>query len=186
MVRISSIKIKSNLLILNELSCDDITQEYINWLNDPEVNKYLELRFVYQDERLVKEFVKKCAKNEFEFLFGIFTKDDMKHIGNIKLGPINKFHNYAEVGLMIGDKSEWGKGYGSHAISIITQFAFEQLDLSKLGAGCYKSNLGSKKIFQKAGYQLEGVLKDHVLYNGHREDVYRFGINNTTFMESKK
>ncbi len=169
------IVLKSGPLILREININDVTKKYVNWLNDPDVNQHLESRFVLQNDSTVKNFVEDCNKSKTVFLFGIFIEKNNKHIGNIKLGPINKYHNHAEIGLMIGDKSEWGKGYGSRAIFEVTNFAFNQLKISKVNAGCYESNTGSKKSFNKVGYKVEGVLKEHVVFNGHREDVLRFG-----------
>ena len=79
--------LESNMLILKELRLNNVTKEYVGWLNDVEVNKYLESRFVTHNERTVREFVENCAKSNLKYLFGIFIKSDMRHIGNIKLGP---------------------------------------------------------------------------------------------------
>jgi RimJ/RimL family protein N-acetyltransferase len=106
----------------------------------------------------------------------------MKHIGNIKLGPINIHHNYAEIGLMIGDKDSWGKGFASKSISMITQFGFNQLELEKLNAGCYENNIGSKKSFENAGYQVEGFLRSHVDSVNGREGVWRLGCLKSDFI----
>jgi [ribosomal protein S5]-alanine N-acetyltransferase len=167
--------LESNMLILKELRLNNVTKEYVGWLNDVEVNKYLESRFVTHNERTVREFVENCAKSNLKYLFGIFIKSDMRHIGNIKLGPINTYHNYAEVGLMIGDKDSWGKGFASEAISMVTQFGLNQLDLDKLSAGCYESNIGSKKSFEKSGYKVEGLMRNQVNLLRGRENVWKVG-----------
>jgi len=167
--------LKSDELILKELTFSDVTPKYIDWLNDFEVNKCLESRFIHQDEHTVKAFVEACQQSELHFLFGIFLQDSMKHIGNIKLGPINIHHNYAEIGLMIGDKGAWGKGFAGQAVSMVTHFGFNQLQLVKFSAGCYEYNIGSKKAFEKSGYQVEGFLRDHVKSTNGREGVWRMG-----------
>ena len=167
--------LKSDELILKELTSNDITQQYIEWLNDFEVNKYLESRFIHQDEYTVKAFVKACQYSELHFIFGMFMQGSMKHIGNIKLSTINMHHNHAEIGLMIGDKNAWGKGYASSAISLVTQFGFYQLKLDKISAGCYENNVGSKRAFEKSGYKVEGFLRNHVEFNGTRQGVWKLG-----------
>ncbi len=172
---ITSPILKSDELILKELTSSDVTQQYIEWLNDFEVNKYLESRFIHQDEHTVKTFVEACQYSELHFLFGMFLQGSMKHIGNIKLGPINIHHNYAEIGLMIGDKDSWGKGFASKAVSMVTQFGFNQLKLAKLSAGCYENNIGSKKAFEKSGYQIEGFLRSHVKSINGREGIWKMG-----------
>jgi len=172
-----SIVLKSDTLILKELEPDNVTNKYVNWLNDPEVNQYLESRFVQQNKHTVKMFVKNCKNSKVDFIFGIFLLDGVTHIGNIKLGPVSVYHKHASIGIMIGDKEYWGKGFESQAISMITQFGFNQLKLEKLCAGCYESNIGSKKAFEKSGYQVEGFIKNHVNSINGREGSWMLGCS---------
>ena len=109
-------------------------------------------------------------------LFGIFSKRNDKHIGNIKLGSINSFHSRADLGLIIGDKSFWGKGIAFESICLVRDYAFTQLVLQKLYAGCYESNVGSKKAFLKAGFKVEGFLESHVIVDGRREGCFQLGL----------
>ena len=181
----NAIILQSKTLILKELEPSDVTQQYVDWLNDPDVNKYLESRFVYQDNKKVTEFVKVCHYSDVCFLFGIFTKNGMKHIGNIKIGPINVHHNYAAIGLVIGDKDSWGKGFASKAISMITEFGFKKLKLVKIVAGCYGANIGSKKAFEKSGYRVEGFFRSHVESNNGRDDLLEMSCFEPDFNMSK-
>ena len=97
--------------------------------------------------------------NKDNIFLAIVLKDNKKHIGNIKIGPINWYHRLAEIGIMIGEKDCWGKGYAAEAISLLADFAFSKLNLHKLTAGCYEQNQGSLKAFQKAGFEVEEVKK---------------------------
>jgi RimJ/RimL family protein N-acetyltransferase len=108
-------------------------------------------------------------------LFGIFDKESDQHIGNIKLGPINWFHRYAEIGLIIGNKDFWGKGVATDSITLISLYAFNTLNLHKVTAGCYASNIGSKKAFLKAGFDVDGVRKSHCFSQGKWEDLILLG-----------
>ncbi len=181
MSKAEPIVLKSNLLVLKELESTDVTQQHVDWLNNPKVNQYLESRFILQDKYTVKEFVENCKQSDLCFLFGVFTVDSMKHIGNIKLGPINLNHNYAEIGIMIGDMDAWGMGFASKAISMVTHFGFYQLKLFKISAGCYENNVGSKKAFEKSGYQVEGLLANQVESTNGREGVWRLGCFKDNF-----
>jgi [ribosomal protein S5]-alanine N-acetyltransferase len=175
--------LQSEELILKEFSCADITMDYINWLNDKEINKYLESRFIYQDLNTVKDFVSNCEKNDLIYLFGVFTKNNMKHIGNIKVGPINKRHNIADIGILIGDKKFWGKGIATQAITVLIDFGFNQLNLEKITAGCYEKNTASKKAFEKAGFKVEGFFRNHVNASDVRQGVWKLGCLRTDLAE---
>lgn len=158
------------------LTPEMVRQRYVGWLNSPEVNKYLEVRFgVPHTLESVREFVKSHYDDPLNHLFAIMLHNGDVHIGNIKVGPINKHHKFAEVGLMIGERSCWGKGYGSEAIKLASDYAFEKLGIHKLISGCYANNAGSMAAFGKAGYEKEGVLKKKFMCGGEYVDHILFG-----------
>ena len=123
----------------------------------------------------VKRFVEEINNDKYNILLGIFIKKSMKHIGNIKIGPINLHHKTAYIGLLIGDNSEWHNGYATESIQAVTKFCFNKLNLMKIVAGCYESNIGSKKAFEKSGYEVEGFLCSHVETDHGREGCWQLG-----------
>jgi RimJ/RimL family protein N-acetyltransferase len=93
------------------------------------------------------------------------------HVGNIKIGKIDSFHMHAEVGIMIGEKGCWGKGYGTEAIGLVLKYAFNELCLNKLTAGMYSENVGAFKSFVNNGFRKVGVFRKHVLFKGRYIDM---------------
>ena len=86
-------------------------------MNDPDVQKYTEQRFKKHSFKDIRSFVSSKNSSKDEFFYGIFIKKKkLFHIGNIKLGPINFIHKTAFISYFIGEKSCWGKSYGSKAI----------------------------------------------------------------------
>lgn len=157
-------------IYIQSICMEDINDTYVNWLNDPQVNQYLETRFSHQTVDSVTSFVQNIIINPNEYLFTIRTRDNC-HIGNIKVGAINTHHATGEVSLFIGDKNSWGKGYATLAIRLISHFAFSTLKIRKLSAGAYQSNIASTKAFIKAGYKMDGIKKDHCLSNNEIVDA---------------
>ncbi|PCH97324.1 MAG: GNAT family N-acetyltransferase [Gammaproteobacteria bacterium] len=151
---------------LQSINESDTSETYVQWLNDPLINQYLETRFYQQNFQTVLEFIRNIMANPHEHLFTIRLKKNDRHIGNIKVGAINVHHNIGEVSLFIGDKNAWGKGIASQAIQLISRYSLEQLQLRKLCAGAYKTNIGSTKAFLNSGYQHDGELVDHYTSNG--------------------
>jgi len=168
--------IRTPRLIIKSLCVDDISKKYIEWLNDKEVNQYLETRFQVQNNQSCLEFVKRMQEDANEELFAIYTNNNNEHIGNCKLGAINKFHHTAEISFFIGSKSFWGAGYATEVVSHVVQYGFENLGLEKITAGCYESNKGSKKVLIKAGFEVEGFRKEQVVFGSQREGLYSLGI----------
>ncbi len=161
-------------IFLRRLTEDDATQDYVDWMNDPEINQYLESRFYEQTIESTKAFIRSVT-NENNYQFGIFLKDTGKHIGNIKIGSINHTHRFADIGFLIGDKRCWGRGIATEAIKLATDFAFNTLKLHKLWGGAYSPNIGSMKAFLKNGYQQEGAKKNQYLCHGEYVDDVLFG-----------
>ena len=167
------ISIETPRLYLKTLEESDISQKYVDWLNDAVVNKYLETRHSNQTLDSCKVFVKSCLTSPTENLFGVFLKEKNIHIGNVKLGFINPIHLRGQISLVVGDRSRWGMGYGSEIVRAVTKFGFEQLHLERIEAGCYEENLSSLRIFLSVGYSVEGFFREHsVASNGQRASCF--------------
>lgn len=151
--------IEGKRIYLREVRLSDVNENYYKWLNDPEVNRYLETKYIPQSFENIRKYVEKMNAKADEIFLAICLKEGDLHIGNIKLGLINWIHRYGEVSLIIGEKTYWGKGYASEAIRCLTDFAFKTLGLHKLIASFYDCNKGSIRAFEKAGYVVEGILK---------------------------
>ena len=148
-----------------------VEQAYVEWLNDPEVNRYLESRFTEQTLAGARLFAATMRAHDDVLFLGIRDERLGRHVGNIKLGPIDRRHGLGEIGLMIGDRAAWGTGVGSAVIAMMADIAGRRLGLRKLTAGCYASNLGSRRAFEKAGFHVEGVRPDHFLLDGEPENL---------------
>lgn len=163
-------KIIGERIYLKILSTEDVRENYAAWLRDEDIVEFLEIRWRVFTVEDIKEYVKMINESPNDFLFGIFLKQNNEHIGNIKVGEINQVHRFGEIGLIIGNKNMWGKGYGTEAIKLVTQYAFEELNLNHLKAGMYADNVGSYKSFIKAGYREVGRYKKKRFYKGRYVD----------------
>jgi len=170
------IEFSSERLIYRILSVDDVTQRYVDWLNDPEVNRYLETRHCEQTKGSCISYVAEMMSSSADNLFGIYLRESGQHIGNTKLGFVNWHHKRADLALFIGEKDCWGKGLATETIKAITSWGFSELKLEKIEAGCYEPNRGSLKAFLKCGYQVEGHLRKSILLDGLRIDSFWLGI----------
>lgn len=168
--------ITSERLLFRTLAKADVSERYVNWLNDPEVNRYLETRFTPQTREACEKFVADMENDPASHLFGIYDKLTLDHIGNIKLGFINSHHQSAQLSLFIGEKNCWGKGYATEAIQCVTKWGFDALGMERIEAGCYDANLGSLRAFLKAGYSVEGFSRSSVVSEGRRTGCFWLGI----------
>jgi [ribosomal protein S5]-alanine N-acetyltransferase len=158
-------------IYLREVRTADVGDNYYRWMNTPEVTRYLESRFRPNSIEALREYVSALSRDPDNFFLAIVLKDGDRHVGNVKLGPVNWIHRHADLGILIGEKDFWGKGYATEAIRLASDYAFRVLNLHRLGAGCYERNQGSVRAFEKAGFEIEGVRRQHFFcdgeYTGH-------------------
>jgi [ribosomal protein S5]-alanine N-acetyltransferase len=162
-------------IYLREVRASDVNDAYYRWMNDREVTRHLESRFHPHSREELLRYVQEHGGPQ-DFFFAILLHAGDHHVGNIKIEPVNWIHRSGEIGILIGEKDCWGKGYATEAIRLIVGFAFQELNLHKLTAGCYGANAGSVKAFQKAGFQIEGVRKQQFFSGGQFVDGILLGL----------
>ena len=174
--------LESYRLIYRPLSSAYCTKEYLQWLNDEEVTRYLEIFEPYTEQQL-KDYLLSVDKNDQLLFWAIHIKENNKHIGNIKIDPINRYHGYGEYGIMMGDKSEWGKGYAGEASMAIIDYCFREENLRKINLGVVEDNEAAVKLYQKLGFEIEGLYKKHGLYDGRYCNLLRMAMFNPMINE---
>lgn len=163
-------------IALRPLIADDATEDYLGWMRDREVTQYLESRFADQSIESIRDFIEANSDRDDTLLVGIVDRETGRHVGNVKVGPLSPHHGTADLGLMIGDRSVWGRGYGTEAIALATSLAFERLGARKLTASCYSGNAGSAAAFRRAGWDEEGTRPGMYLDDeGNVHDQIMFG-----------
>ena len=161
---------------LKELNRKLISVDYINWMNNKRVIKFTEQRFVKNTKKKIIKFVEEKKKSKIEYLFGIYSVEKKKvHIGNIKLGPINNIHKYAEISYIIGNLQYQNKGFATQAIKKILVIAKKKYKLKKIIASVYSPNIASRKVLEKNKFKLEGIIKKKFIFNKKRLDQLVFG-----------
>lgn len=157
-------RIDGTNIYLKILDKENATEEYCDWLNDPIANKYLETR-----QATVSD-LKKYVTEKFEagdcLFFGIFWKENNKHIGNIKLEPIDFTDKKATLGILIGDKNFWGKGIGTETVNLIADYAFNDLKLGEVNLGVISENKPAIRLYEKCGFKEYGVKAKSLNHEG--------------------
>jgi [ribosomal protein S5]-alanine N-acetyltransferase len=172
---------QSERITLREVRTSDVNDDYYRWMNDREVTQFLESRFFPNSIEGLRKYVESKAFDRDNIFLAIVTKEDDRHIGNIKLGPINWIHRTGDIGILIGEKDCWGKGYAAEAIGLIAEYAFRILNLKKVTASAYDINKGSIKAFVKAGFEIEGERKQQFFCNGKYVNMVLMGLVNSEF-----
>ena len=171
--------LSSKRLLLKPLSLSNLSQEYVNWLNDPDVNVYLDSGGDYTIEKL-KNFLQEVEDKSILF-WAIHLNHNDKHIGNIKIDPVNLKHGLCEYGILLGDKNEWGKGFAKEASLMVIEYCFKTLNLRKMTLGVVENNVNAVELYKKIGFNVEGVFKDHLFYNNQFCTTLRMALFNKNY-----
>lgn len=162
---------KVRLQLIDQSFC---TQQYVDWLNDPKINRYLESRWVKHDLQSVKSYIEQMQSDPKNYQFVIIEKASNQHIGNIKLGPIDFNNQRCEMGYFIGNQGFWGKGLASEAIQVACTIGFEELNIFTIIAAVAGQNIASIKVLEKNGFIRVGIYKDALKVNQNQRDDHVF------------
>ena len=139
------------------------------WLTDPELLHLLGARPIpignVDAEKLPELFRLREGR-----VLAITTRDKML-VGIIAVGNFHEFNRTAQVLVLIGDRGEWGRGYGTDALRMVTKFVFDDLNLNSLEAHIPEFNGRALRAFQKVGYQREGQMRQRLFLRGRYWDV---------------
>lgn len=169
---------RGSLVRLASQSADVLAKAFANWDRDTEAHRLADSDPAQLwSEKKIKEFIEKDAeKSSQAFRFAIHTLDEDKLIGSVSLWINSWTHSEAWVGIMVGDRNYWSKGYGTDAMKLVVQYGFIELNLRRISLGLHAYNPRALKSYQKAGFQLEGTMRGEGLRDGVRYDSLWMGI----------
>ena len=169
-------------IYLSPFTSELITSDYLSWLNDSEVNKFSRRIFGPTNDIDAKKFLSNLGSDEY--ILAIFLKKTGRHVGNIQFGPVNWKDSYAEIRIIVGDRSVWGKGVGTEAIHIVTKHIFDVLGLNRVEAN--SCNPSFMRCVEKLGWKKEGALRERFSVGGKMMDYLWFSILNREYASLQK
>ena len=166
--------ITGDRIYLRPIESEDV-DSFILWLNDEEVRQYL-ARISPLNRIREKGFVENLYKDDREIVLGIVLKENDQLIGSTGLHGISIPYRHASLGIFIGDKGCWSKGYGTEALRLMLKHGFDQLNLHRVYLTVLSYNARAIRSYEKVGFKREGVLREHMYRDGKYHDVYYMGI----------
>ena len=134
-------------------------QATLRWNNDRELQRLLDRSGTISEDDHARWFNTLAGRDDTLFL-AIHATPDARHIGNVWLANIDRRHRKAEVRVVIGDATARGSGYGSVALDAMALYAFDRLDLHRVYSYVLAVNPRARRAFERAGFVLEGTLRD--------------------------
>ncbi|MBT3700614.1 MAG: GNAT family N-acetyltransferase [Alphaproteobacteria bacterium] len=171
-------ELQGQLTTLKPFTEEDVTDEYVGWLHDPDVTEFLEITRTERSKEALQLYTRNAEKDPDRYFYSLLANDINEAVGTISVRH-NKMHATATYGFIIGDKDYWGTDVALDAQKTVFNFAFEELKIRKLSAGVCLKNLPSHFNLRRLGFEKEGVLRADVLLGEGGDivsDVVRYGM----------
>lgn len=145
------------------------------WLNKIEIMEAISINIPTSKLKQKKWFERLISDNS-KIVFAICLNENDEHIGNTSLGEIDFINRNARFSIFINSESARGKGIGTEATNLTLLYGFNYLNLHKIYLKTTSDNIGATKMYEKIGFQQEGILKEHEFKNGKYVDKLLYGI----------
>lgn len=147
----------------------DITESYLDWLNDPDVTRFSNQRFRQHTAESSAAYLRSFSGTANSFLL-IEQRIDGRPIGTLTVYR-NPQHGTADIGLMVGDRNCWGRGYGREAWQVVLEALLQEPGIRKVTGGTARPNQAMVRIMEQSGMELEAVRARQELIEGQPIDL---------------
>lgn len=168
-------------IVLRNLNVGHATPQYVAWLNNYEIRRYLGLRHrpMPFTEKDIEEFLLECNLNQ-RFHWGIFV--DGFHVGNVSCSEWSNENRWIDISYIIGDKGAQGRGVATLAVASAMRYLFEVRKFNRIQSHAVVENCASIRVMEKLNMIRDGLLResayfpvedrysDEVIYSALREE----------------
>ena len=161
--------LEGSSVVLTSFVRSDITDFYIDWLNDKEVVRYSNQRFINHTPSSCNVYYESFLLSDNLFL-KVSEKSDGTFIGTVTCF-FSAPHSTVDVGILIGDKTRWGQGIGTDIWLTVIDWLRTRSCVRKITAGAQDQNLGMINLYKKAGMELEEVREKQEYFEGQARDL---------------
>jgi RimJ/RimL family protein N-acetyltransferase len=174
------------LVRLSAVDPEEMSKAFSRWNRDSEFTRLLNmsvqpLRSAKAIQKWMDEDMGESSPRET--FFTIRTADENKLIGGLSLYVVDWTGRDSFVGIFIGEREHWGKGYGTDAMRLLLQYAFTELNLWRVSLGVFQYNPRAIRSYEKVGFCHEGRMRQYLNHEGKRWDILYMGIRRDEWLE---
>lgn len=158
------------------LRASDLAGRWADWFNDPVVTRYQGKGIYPNTQEAQKRYFESLIDSRTDVVLAIVDRQTEVHIGNVGLHHIDPLHRTAVLGIVLGEKSAWGRGIGARSWKAITNYGFKVLNLNKICATVIDGNDASLKCAMASGYVVEGRQAQQMFKDGQYRDLIHVGL----------
>jgi RimJ/RimL family protein N-acetyltransferase len=167
---------------LRPIEKDDLPR-YVKWFSDPDLRGTISLHLPLsqaQEEKWFEESLKIHDRNTQSWAIDVQPADmavgPWVHVGGCGLHSIDWRSRAAELGIVIGARDYWGRGYGTDAVQTLAGWAFDTLNLNRVFLRVFADNARAIRCYEKVGFQHEGRLRQDNFNQGAYRDTLFMGL----------
>jgi RimJ/RimL family protein N-acetyltransferase len=151
-----------------------ILPEHVAWLNDGAVVKYSEQRHKLHTHRSQEAYLNGFIDNKHDHVWLISIKNSDIEIGTIT-ALVDEPNNVAQMGILLGNRDMWGKGYGTEAWKTVMDWLFEEMDVRKIECGTMSANRAMRRVAVNNRMEVQAAVTQHFLLDGQPEALLLYG-----------
>ncbi len=145
------------------------------WFNDAEVTRFL-LTARPLTVAAEEAFIAGLNGDPMEMILGVVVRETDQLIGTTALHKTDVRNRHTMFGIVLGDKTAWGKGYGTEVTRLMVRYAFETLNLNRVSLHVFENNPRGVRAYEKAGFRVEGRLRQDCFREGRYWDTIVMGV----------
>jgi RimJ/RimL family protein N-acetyltransferase len=162
----------------------DLLPVFRRWVNDLRVSYTLSiiseqgLPLTDQDE---EDWFNGMRKDRSQVVFTIYEQSSGRAVGNVSLGGVGSLNRSAEIGIVIGERSVWGRGYATEAMALMVDYGFTMLGLHHIWLRYLATNDAARRVYDRVGFKEAGRMRESWLLGGTFHDVVLMDILTSEF-----
>ncbi len=146
------------------------------WFNDPEVTENLVIRYPLSHAQ-ERQFVERNSSPGYGGAnFAVESLEEGRLIGGVDLIHASPENRCAGLGIAIGDKQYWDRGYGTDTMITVCRFGFSQMNLHRIELSVYARNERARRVYERVGFRVEARLRDGRFRSGSYDDVILMSV----------
>ncbi len=147
-----------------------------SWFNDSQVTRTLLMNRPVSVEWERTFLANLYGPDKTNLILGVAVRETDRLIGTVGLRDVDARARHACFGIALGERAEWGKGYGSDATALIVKHAFEGMNLNRVWLLVHADHARAIRAYERAGFKREGLLRQHAYREGQYVDEVVMGV----------
>ena len=150
---------------------DAMLPKFTRWINNFQTMRTMAMDPMPMTTQQERRWLESASSGRDQIVFAIYDLEDMALVGSVGLFDIDHRHKSCELGVAIMEPARRGKGLGTEAVVLITDYAIHALEMHNVQLATYAYNHAGQRAYKKAGFREYGRRREARLHNGQWWDI---------------